>query len=178
MLTALGRTSAPETGDPWPRVWWCPTGPLTVLPIHAAGHHPRLRTADTGDTDCVLDRVISSYTPTLTALTASGSPSDAVPVTATDRRHARHPRSAAAARGPSRARSPRTPLPAWRDQPPALPGHRQPAAAVLAAIATHSWVHLACHASQQHADPDRSGFALWDGTLTITDLAAQPTQQP
>ena len=41
---------------------------------------------------------------------------------------------------------------------------------------THSWVHLACHASQQQADPARSGFALWDGTLTITDLAAQPTQ--
>ena len=45
VLTALGHTSAPETGSPWPRVWWCPTGPLTVLPIHAAGHHPRLRTA-------------------------------------------------------------------------------------------------------------------------------------
>ena len=28
----------------------------------------------------------------------------------------------------------------------------------------------------EHADPDSSGFALWDGTLTITDLAAQPTQ--
>jgi len=37
-------------------------------------------------------------------------------------------------------------------------------------------VHLACHAGQQHADPASSGFALWDGTLTITDLAAQPTQ--
>jgi CHAT domain-containing protein len=43
-------------------------------------------------------------------------------------------------------------------------------------MATHSWVHLACHASQRQADPARSGFALWDGTLTITDLAGQPAQ--
>ena len=57
-----------------------------------------------------------------------------------------------------------------------LTGPQATRADVLAAMATHSWMHLACHASQQHADPARSGFALWDGTLTITDLAAQPTQ--
>jgi len=36
---------------------------------------------------------------------------------------------------------------------------------------------MACHARQHHADPDLSGFALWDGTLTITDLTAQPAQR-
>ena len=44
-------------------------------------------------------------------------------------------------------------------------------------MASHSWVHLACHAGQAHSNPDHSGFTLWDGTLTITDLAAQPTQR-
>lgn len=43
----------------WPRVWWCPTGPLTLLPLHAAGHH--------GTGDAVYDRVVSSYTTTLRA---------------------------------------------------------------------------------------------------------------
>jgi CHAT domain-containing protein len=57
-----------------------------------------------------------------------------------------------------------------------LTGPQATRAAVLAAIADHSWVHLACHARQEHADPARSGFALWDGTLTITDLAAQAAQ--
>ena len=47
---------------------------------------------------------------------------------------------------------------------------------VATAIASHSWVHLACHAAQEHADPDRSGFALWDGMLTIADLSALPTR--
>jgi len=50
-------------------------------------------------------------------------------------------------------------------------------AAVLDAITTHPWVHLACHASQEQDDPSLSGFALSDGRLTIADLAATPTQQ-
>jgi len=45
---------------------------------------------------------------------------------------------------------------------------------VASAMTSHSWVHMACHARQGHIDPDRSGFALWDGSLTITDLATQP----
>ncbi|KAF8177991.1 CHAT domain-containing protein, partial [Mycena galopus ATCC 62051] len=47
--------------DP-PRLWWCPTGPFAFLPIHAAGIY------DADMSDCVSDYVISSYTPTLTAL--------------------------------------------------------------------------------------------------------------
>ena len=58
-----------------------------------------------------------------------------------------------------------------------LAGPQATRAAILAAMASHSWVHLACHADQEHADPASSGFALWDGTLTITDLAAQPGQR-
>ncbi|KAJ7872578.1 CHAT domain-containing protein [Mycena leptocephala] len=44
------------------RLWWCPTGPFASLPIHAAG----IYTED--NTDCVTDYIVSSYTPTLTAL--------------------------------------------------------------------------------------------------------------
>ena len=157
-----------------PRVWWCPTGPLTVLPIHAAGHHPRLSTSPPG-TDCVPDRVVSSYTPTLTALL-----------------RARGERATQAA-GLLAVGLPDTPghppLPAVSEELrvlgryfPAGQLNRQllgPAATgpdVLAAIGTHTWVHLACHASQRQADPDRSGFALWDGPLTLGALAAQPTR--
>ncbi|KAJ7652740.1 hypothetical protein DFH06DRAFT_1205582 [Mycena polygramma] len=44
------------------RLWWCPTGPFTFLPIHAAGIYHGAGMA------CVSDYVVSSYTPTLTAL--------------------------------------------------------------------------------------------------------------
>lgn len=42
------------------RVWWIPTGPLTRLPIHAAGRHT--------DGQSVLDHVVSSYSSSIKAL--------------------------------------------------------------------------------------------------------------
>ncbi|MFI5590019.1 CHAT domain-containing protein [Amycolatopsis sp. NPDC051758] len=64
VLHALGHHAGHEDGE-WPRVWWIPGGLLALLPIHAAGHHsdppgPGARS--------VIDRVISSYTPTIAAL--------------------------------------------------------------------------------------------------------------
>ncbi|MFJ4653611.1 CHAT domain-containing protein [Nocardia sp. NPDC088792] len=52
-------------GSAGPRIWWMPGGLLSLLPIHAAGYHtdppgPAART--------VIDRVVSSYTPTIAAL--------------------------------------------------------------------------------------------------------------
>ena len=44
------------------RLWWCPIGVAAALPLHAAGRH-RDRTGLT-----VFDRIVSSYTPSLTAL--------------------------------------------------------------------------------------------------------------
>jgi hypothetical protein len=48
-------------GGELPRLWWCPTGWLTHLPLHAAG------LADSAG-NSVLDRVVSSYTPSLSQL--------------------------------------------------------------------------------------------------------------
>ncbi|MCP3803506.1 CHAT domain-containing protein [Allokutzneria sp. A3M-2-11 16] len=62
ILAELGHDATPPAGEPWPRVWWCPVGITASLPLHAAGQHTR-RSGDT-----VLDRVVSSYTPTIRAL--------------------------------------------------------------------------------------------------------------
>lgn len=48
-----------------PRLWWCPTGLFTHLPIHAAGIY---YSADFSES--IFDYVVSSYTPTLKALLA------------------------------------------------------------------------------------------------------------
>ncbi|KAH8745639.1 CHAT domain-containing protein [Hyaloscypha finlandica] len=61
VLDALG-FHKPPTGPAWPRVWWVPTGLLSLLPLHAAGRH------QSGSYDSVIDRVVSSYSPSLTAL--------------------------------------------------------------------------------------------------------------
>jgi tetratricopeptide (TPR) repeat protein len=61
VLNALG-FQKPLAGAAWPRVWWIPTGLLSLLPLHAAGcHRP-------SSYDSVMDRVVSSYSPSITAL--------------------------------------------------------------------------------------------------------------
>ena len=65
ILDALGFTKPPSQGDAWPHIWWIPTGPLIKFPLHAAGYHQ----SGTGET--VLDRVISSYGPSIRAIIQS-----------------------------------------------------------------------------------------------------------
>lgn len=63
VLDALGYTAPPPLGDPWPHIWWIPTGPLSKFPLHAAGRH-----MDEGCFNSTLDRVISSYSASIRAL--------------------------------------------------------------------------------------------------------------
>jgi CHAT domain-containing protein len=46
------------------RIWWCPTGPLAFLPIHAAGRYGK----DQALGSKLSDFLISSYTPSLSTL--------------------------------------------------------------------------------------------------------------
>lgn len=61
ILDKLGYTQAPADGE-WPQVCWIATGALSRFPLHAAGHHTDL----SGKT--VLDRVMSSYSSSFTAI--------------------------------------------------------------------------------------------------------------
>ena len=74
VLGRLGITGPPRDGQPWPRLWWCVSGLLSFLPVHAAGHHDTRADAAPAT---VMDRVISSYTPTLRALTHARRPGPA-----------------------------------------------------------------------------------------------------
>jgi tetratricopeptide (TPR) repeat protein len=67
VLRHLGHTAPPLDGSTWPRVWWCPVGISALLPLHAAGHH-------TTSSATVMDRVVSSYTPTIRALGHARAP--------------------------------------------------------------------------------------------------------
>ncbi|KAJ7760220.1 TPR-like protein [Mycena maculata] len=62
VLNALAIT--PPVNQDLGRIWWCPTGPLAFLPIHAAG----LYGEDQAFGSKLSDFLISSYTPSLTAL--------------------------------------------------------------------------------------------------------------
>ena len=64
ILEGLGISGSPkgESVIDWPRVWWVGSGSLNTLPIHAAGDHSK------GSDNNAIDRVISSYAPTVKAL--------------------------------------------------------------------------------------------------------------
>ncbi|GHJ53269.1 CHAT domain-containing protein [Nonomuraea sp. TT08I-71] len=64
--------------DPPPRIWWCPVGALARLPLHAAGHH-----REPGGRRTVLDRAVSSWTPTLTSLAHAAADRPPRPAAAT-----------------------------------------------------------------------------------------------
>lgn len=65
VLNELGFTKDVSKDDEWPHVWWVPTGPLSMFPLHAAG----LYISDSGKpVETALDRVVSSYSSSLKAL--------------------------------------------------------------------------------------------------------------
>ncbi|WP_187437735.1 CHAT domain-containing protein [Actinomadura decatromicini] len=170
VLRFLGHLGPPPEGRSKPRVWWCPVGPLAFLPLHAAGDHG----ADSPAPGAVIDRVISSYTPTLSALIRSRNQAGA----------AKRRVSALAVALPE--------TPGLRALPHAeeeagivarylaplaevaqLIGPQATRANVRAALEDHDWVHFACHGRQDMDDPGNGGIELWDGTrLTVRDIAA------
>ncbi|WP_431773472.1 CHAT domain-containing protein [Streptomyces cucumeris] len=161
VLTSLGLTGPPPEGEPWPRLWWSPTGPLNSLPLHAAGHHGR-------PGDAVLDRVVSSYTPTLRSLLHSR----AQPVAA--RRAAL---AVAMPDTPGHAPLPRTVdeagvLAARAGGAAPLVGAAATREAVLAALPGAAVAHFACHAGSDPADPAASHLLLHDGPLSLSAISA------
>jgi len=140
------------------RVWWCPTGPLTYLPVHAAGEVP--------------DRVISSYTPTIAALMrawrAPDTPEQRVLGVAVPD-----------APGLPPLPGTRTELARLADVLPAdtpltrLEGPAAGREAVRNALRNHTWAHLACHGEQNLAQPSQAALALADGRLGIAEIATR-----
>jgi len=63
VLTRLGHTHF-TSPDALPRLWWVPCGIVTLLPVHAAMHI----SMDVSDGRSCIDRVVSSYTTTISAL--------------------------------------------------------------------------------------------------------------
>ncbi|MGH3567486.1 MAG: CHAT domain-containing protein [Pseudonocardia sp.] len=165
VLEHLGAAAGVPAGSR-PRVWWSPSSLLTMLPLHAAGRH----TADGRQT--VMDRVVSSYTPTVRSLVyarnvAAGpdaAPSPlvvAMPITPgqADLRGARQEADLL------RERFPGTTV---------LMGEAARPARVLEELGRHRWLHLSCHGSSDIGDPSSSHLMLAGGErLRVVDVAGQ-----
>jgi tetratricopeptide (TPR) repeat protein len=158
VLEALGFTAMPLPGERWPRLWWSPTGPLSRLPLQASGH-------DTGPS--VLDRVVSSYTPTLHFLAQVRR--RPVPFPSLGRRLVvaieetdGHPSLQATRREASRLLT----------RPGAVPlvGPMANRRNVLRALPTCDSAHFACHAYSDPAHPSTSHLVLYDHSLSMVDI--------
>ncbi|NUW40068.1 CHAT domain-containing protein [Nonomuraea rhodomycinica] len=150
------------------RVWWCPTGPAVFLPLHASGDH---RTRHDARPRTVMDRVVSSYTPTVRALAHVRSLPP--PVSRPDGQPlvVSMPTTPGAADLPGAAREEeifRECFPGART----LRGASATREAVVTVLRASPWVHFACHGAQDTASPFHAWLALQDGPLTVRDLAA------
>ena len=193
VLTAVGHTTPRHDRDfaTWPRLWWIPTGPLTLLPLHAAGYHGKAAQGTPGRRSTVIHRVVSSTIPTIDALERARRRSSA-PVQ--DRRALivgmpRNPHS----RGHSVPDLPavmaeidtiadhlsRTPQTLMVNGDPTTPVPTRET--VLAAIRDHAWTHFACHAYTDPSSPTKSTLLLADNEaapLTVLDLLRSPLGDP
>jgi tetratricopeptide (TPR) repeat protein len=160
VLDALGFGGPLDEHASWPHVWWSPTGLLQFLPLHAAGHHDRPGRS-------VLDRVVSSYTPTVRALQHArsrrvvvGGELVSVAMSQTSG-HDDLPATVAEAGGVA-ATAPRSRL---------LADDAATFDAVTAALRECPTAHFACHAVSDLSSPSENRLLLHDRPLTVREIS-------
>ncbi|KAK7061238.1 CHAT domain-containing protein [Favolaschia claudopus] len=154
----------PTSIDQLPRLWWCPTGALTFLPLHAAGMYDNPAAGNK-----LSDYAISSYLPTLRALR------DPPTISPGNERKFK----VLGVGVPSGS----SPLPGTREELRHISGHvglsrfvslidnKATVDAVSSGIEECAWAHFACHGLQNPLEPTQSSLLLTNETqLTISQI--------
>lgn len=160
----LDELGAQGTDERLPHVWWCPVGPLAFFPLHAAQSRRG---------DSALDRLVSSYTPTVTALArvrarprASGPAARSCVVAMRSTPGLPGALRAAAREGEMAAQA----LPAaWTATDEHATRHQ-----VLERLAVSTYAHFACHAVSDPLDPAQGKLLVHDHQetpLTVADVS-------
>jgi CHAT domain-containing protein len=166
-----------QDGRKRPRLFLCPTGIFTFLPIHAAGLY---EPTSTPNSCCLSDFCVASYTPTLTSLIASRANSNQL-----RREEIRF--LLAAASDPFKSTS----LPEAQKEADVISTivpsdlmistaldatssvesvYAKKADEILQLIPEATFLHLACHGIQNAREPLKSGFIMQDKMLEVADL--------
>ncbi|KAI0033890.1 CHAT domain-containing protein, partial [Vararia minispora EC-137] len=170
VLSAIESELVSYATDELPHITWCPTGPLAFLPLHAAGIY---KSHDAFGAPKTADFVVSSYTPSLSALIPSQTQSTVS--------------STSTSPGILVISQPTTPgldpLPSTAAEADKIFVHfprsvthldhtYATASTVFHAMERHEWIHLACHGIQDSQDATESAFHLYDGRLKLSRLMA------
>ncbi|KAE9406318.1 TPR-like protein, partial [Gymnopus androsaceus JB14] len=155
------------TEDIIPHITWCPTGPLTLLPLHAAGIYGGPMEANIN----ISDFVVSSYTTTLRALINSSS------------KFKEHQAKITSILIVSQPNTPGlSPLPGTVEEAKVIEKYTlgmhtchlnhdaATADAVKHEMGKYDIIHFACHGIQDVKDPLDSAFALYGQRLKLKDL--------
>ncbi|CAA7267783.1 unnamed protein product [Cyclocybe aegerita] len=147
----LNRLATPLHTTSPSRIWWCPTGPLAFLPIHAAG----IYRGDREQAECLSDFAVSSYTPTVSTLIE---------------RTIERPST----EGPRHDSFLLVGQPNAPDLP-AIPGAAAEVNAIWAELSTHRVDALrvqdeAATIEKDTGHPLKSGFAMHNGWLELSDI--------
>ncbi|KAF5311202.1 hypothetical protein D9611_013029 [Ephemerocybe angulata] len=147
-----------------PRIWWCLTGPLSFLPIHAAGIYGK-----TGS-ESIMDYAILSYIPTVAALADRIKNRQSIDKERTGLVMVSQPKVDGAASIPgttTEVRSVYGVVEAAGIRAEKFEETEITAAGCLDIMEKYSIVHLACHGSQNAKDPLKSRFLFHDGSLEL-----------
>ncbi|WP_143027637.1 CHAT domain-containing protein [Lentzea albidocapillata] len=146
------------------RLFWCPTGPLAMMPLHAATDHGTGRSC--------LDLAVSSYVPSLRSLATTlarrgaGQEIEEFLTIAIDD----HPdEKLALVHVKAEVATVERLLPSARHT--ALLNLQATRAAAAAELARHRFVHVSCHGAHDPNAPSGSGIVLADGVLSVLDIA-------
>jgi hypothetical protein len=179
-LTQLTHVEQKATGQLRPRLHWCANGDFVFLPLHAAGVY----SGPLADRECCSDYVVSSYTPTVSALLRAQAKAPSI-------------RSADvnmllvgedSAKNPALGELWNVQKELKRVKTIATTKHFGHAVDTIATeatvervterIKTASFVHLACHGLQHRTNALESGFYLSDDKLTISRLMELQLNHP
>lgn len=173
VLDVLGFGHPPSSDSEWPHIWWVLTGPLSYLPIHAAGYHRR------GLGETTLDRVMSSYSSSIKTLIA-GRQRTLQPIPRDSTGNAllvsmpKTPGQSSLPFAESEIAMLSDLCPSMNLTPIRPPEHRR---AILDLLPSCRIFHFAGHGLSHPSEPARSCLVLGDGNhLTVNDLRTQRLQ--
>jgi tetratricopeptide (TPR) repeat protein len=179
-LTSLTHMRQKATGRSRRRIHWCANGDFVFLPLHAAG----IYSGPQASRECCSDYVVSSYTPTVSALLRAQAQAPSVRSADVDMLLIAED----SAKNPALSKLWHVQTELTRVESIATTkhfGHTMETIAkdatverVTERIKSASFVHLACHGLQHRTNALESGFYLNDDKLTISKLMELQLDRP